>query len=393
MKKLFISLLAAAAAISSANAQDSTSSAPLVLSGSVDTYYRTTLNTDDQGPYANNAASFDNGTGFNIGMVNLIASKEGDKSGFVADLVFGPRGDEATFNGGSVFGNTTSAAINQLYAYYNINDKLTFTMGNFNTFLGYEVISPAANYNYSTSYLFSYGPFSHTGAKLDIGITDELSAMVGTFVTDEKNSLQNNLEFGAQLGYSNDALGIYLNYWGKNGGADGSDSSSYHQIDLTAGFQANDDLYLGLNATYATLKVSPNADDKSVQETGFAGLALYAQYAVSDAFSLGVRGEFTQDRNGYIGLPQESVDFTGGDFNTKGGVTALTLSAQYKVGDLTFIPEIRTDIFGALSTDEVDGNTSAEDAALPRWDNSTNGDQSDLKKGITAISLAAVYAF
>ena len=47
---------------------------------------------------------------------------------------------------------------------------MTVTLGNFNTFLGYEVISPAANFNYSTSYMFSYGPFSHTGMKLDFSV-------------------------------------------------------------------------------------------------------------------------------------------------------------------------------------------------------------------------------
>ncbi|HAE72380.1 MAG TPA: porin, partial [Flavobacteriaceae bacterium] len=44
----------------------------------------------------------------------------------------------------------TGNIVNQLYMYWNVSDKVTLTMGNFNTFLGYEVISPAANFNYST---------------------------------------------------------------------------------------------------------------------------------------------------------------------------------------------------------------------------------------------------
>ena len=66
------------------------------------------------------------------------------KSGVVADLAFGPKADDANLAG----------AINQLYAYYNISDKITVTAGQFNTFLGYEVISPAANFNYTVSYLY-----------------------------------------------------------------------------------------------------------------------------------------------------------------------------------------------------------------------------------------------
>ena len=97
-----------------------------------------------------------------MGMANIIMSYEGEKSGFVADLVFSPRGADAVF-GSPQAGDfyRSSNMVNQLYAYYNVSDSFTLTMGNFNTFLGYEVISPVANFNYTTSYMFSYGPFSH----------------------------------------------------------------------------------------------------------------------------------------------------------------------------------------------------------------------------------------
>ena len=42
-------------------------------------------------------SSFANNTGFALGMANIIASYEGEKVGVVADLVFGPRGTDATF--------------------------------------------------------------------------------------------------------------------------------------------------------------------------------------------------------------------------------------------------------------------------------------------------------
>ena len=76
-------------------------------------------------------------------------------------------------------------------------------MGNFNTFLGYEVISPAANFNYSTSYMFSYGPFSHTGLKADIALSDDVSLMLAVLnSTDytESQPIGEDYMFGAQLG-------------------------------------------------------------------------------------------------------------------------------------------------------------------------------------------------
>ena len=63
-------------------------------------------------------------------MVNLIAAYQGEKVGFVADVVFGPRGQAA------VFGTASGQAIvNQIFAYYKFSDAVTLNMGQFNTFL------------------------------------------------------------------------------------------------------------------------------------------------------------------------------------------------------------------------------------------------------------------
>ena len=148
MKKLFTTLAMAIIGIAVAQETEPTFS----LSGTVDTYFR----SSEYAP----GTSFANLPGFSLGMANLIFAYEGEDHGFVADLVMGPRGTEAVFNSSG-----SSNIVNQLYVYYNLSDSVTLTFGNFNTFLGYEVISPAANFNYSTSYLFSYGPFSHTGLK------------------------------------------------------------------------------------------------------------------------------------------------------------------------------------------------------------------------------------
>ena len=147
------------------------------ITGSVDVYARFNLNSYnrnyDDFLAPSPATSFANDPGFAIGMANVIMSYEMGKLGAVADLVFGPRGEDAVFNSiGS------SNIVNQLYAYWNVSDKITLSLGNWNTYLGYEVISPTANFNYSTSYMFSYGPFSHTGLKVDFALNDEFSAMV-----------------------------------------------------------------------------------------------------------------------------------------------------------------------------------------------------------------------
>jgi hypothetical protein len=52
-------------------------------------------------------------------------------------------------------------------------------MGKWFTHVGYEVPDAYANRNYSMDYMFSYGPFSHTGIKLDVDANSNVGFMVG----------------------------------------------------------------------------------------------------------------------------------------------------------------------------------------------------------------------
>lgn len=367
VKSLFFGgMLFASAGI---QAQDSTSSeSKLNLTGSIDTYFRTTLNTSDNigGASIAPGTSFANQTGFAMGMANIILEKSIDNSGFVADLVFGPRGADAVFNDVAPLN-----IVNQIFAYWNASEKLTLSAGNFNTFLGYEVISPTANFNYSTSYMFSYGPFSHMGIKADYAITEKISAMVGLLnPTDFTSSINvSNLSLGVQLGYSDDETGIFLNYLGGNQTlVDGSDPM--HQIDLTA-TRTIGDFSLGINATINTITESAPDDSQIDTSRSFSGVAAYLQYMFSESFSLGFRGEYFSVVKGYID-PGISLDSMG-----DGSVIDLTLSANYKIGALTLIPEFRIDVF--------------DDNIIPTKD----FDVSDTKftDQLMSFTLAAVYAF
>ena len=310
--------------ISAQDTDESTPEPTFNFSGSVDTYFRSSFTEDPVAP----GTSFANLNGFSLGMANFIVSYEGEKSGFVADVVFGPRGSDAVF--GSV-GNS-SEMVNQLYAYYNIAEGVTVTLGNFNTFLGYEVISPAANFNYSTSYMFSYGPFSHTGAKLDFSISEDVSLMLGVFnQTDQTEANYDRYTaFGAQLGL----YGQFINLLA---------GDEYFQLDYTGGFDLSDSFFLGINATTATL----------AGDTGFAGVALYPQLTASDSFAIGLRGEFFSETDGFGALVSD------GDADN----FSLTLTGSFTSGNFIFKPELRLDsasseIFAISPTETSDSLTS-----------------------------------
>ena len=344
------------------------------LSGSIDAYFRQNLNApnkffdldsdDEYESYNAPGSSFANQPGFALGMANAVISYEKGSVGAVADLVYGPRGTDA------VFGSTTasSSIVNQLYVYWNVSDKVTLTFGNWNTFLGYEVISPAANFNYSTSYMFSYGPFSHSGLKADFALDDNWSAMLAVMNATDYTDFNpfGGYSFGGQLGYSTDSGSTFLNvlYGDQDGDYTdvgmGEGAGSLFQVDITTGYDLSDSFYLGLNATYNTTDAGDLADDY-----GFYGVALYAQAALSESFSIGLRPEYFSEF-GYFG----AIGAT--DAAGDADVFAITLSGNAKVGPLTFIPEFRLD--SASEDVFFDGDLAPQD-------------------GLASFLLAAVYSF
>ncbi|MEL6357714.1 MAG: outer membrane beta-barrel protein [Bacteroidota bacterium] len=152
------------------------------LTGFVDAYYQAGLteSSEAEEPIAFPTSFTDQTNQFAIGMVNLMATKEMGKVSFVGQVGFGPRAVAANSdsNDDGSFGDNFASTIQQLYVSYSPSDAVTFTLGNFGTFVGYEVIDAPANVNYSTSYLFSNGPFYHTGAKVDFAISDGFGKMV-----------------------------------------------------------------------------------------------------------------------------------------------------------------------------------------------------------------------
>ncbi|GAB3639345.1 hypothetical protein GCM10027422_49360 [Hymenobacter arcticus] len=71
------------------------------------------------------------------------------------------------------------AAIKQAYFTYRATPKLSFTVGQFGTHIGYAVIDAPLNYNYSLSNLFNNGPFYHLGLKVGYSFNDRAALMLG----------------------------------------------------------------------------------------------------------------------------------------------------------------------------------------------------------------------
>lgn len=202
----------------------------IVFKGSIDVYFRGNINgtNDDENGTVAPVTAFANLPGFALGMFNLVSTYEKNNVGAVSDLVFGPRGVDAVFKS-----QGSKNLVNQLYVFWNLSDAIKLTLGNFNTFLGYEVISPVDNFNYSTSYLFSYGPFSHTGIKADFDFKNGFTGMVGLFNPNDATDFNLTKDYvgGFQLGYSTDKANAYIN---------STISEDFVQLDVTAGMNFTD---------------------------------------------------------------------------------------------------------------------------------------------------------
>lgn len=132
----------------------------LTITGSVDAYYK----LDFAKTTANSLTSFtQTHNAFSLGMASVKFEHKGDKVSAVADLGFGPRAKDFAYTD-----NGITQAVKQMYVSYAPADWLKFTMGTWGTHVGYELLDPQLNRNYSMSYMFTNGPFSHTGLKAEI---------------------------------------------------------------------------------------------------------------------------------------------------------------------------------------------------------------------------------
>ena len=322
------------------------------ITGSADVYYR----YDFTKTKANNLTSFTNShNSFALGMASLKAEHKSDKVGAVIDLGFGQRATEFSYNENGIL-----AAIKQLYVSYSPTEWLKLTAGTWATHVGYELLDPQLNRNYSMSYMFTNGPFSHTGLKAEV--TEGKSGfMLGIsnatdFRTPPDEQINKKFLIGQYSLAVNDNVKLYLNYVGGKS----PDTSKVNQFDFVATAKVNDKFNVGFNATVNNTKSwngIKNLDGKS-----WWGSALYLNVDPQSWFGFTLRTEYFNDKNN-LKIP-----------HTQDGcnIFATTFSANFKANGFILIPEFRID---NSSTEIFVDKTGAP------------------KKSFGSFLLAAVYSF
>lgn len=288
----------------------------LSVGGYVDAYYAYhTASKKDATPgwaggTANNGRIFEKGSEqFNLGLVQTKFTIGTNDWSVVADLVHGPNAEQTNFNNFKLIsydldndGNpdieesftTTSTVVKQAYVSAVLFPNAQLTVGQFSTHIGYEVVETYQNANYMLGYLFGYGPFYHTGAKIDYDFGGKVGIMLG-IVNGWDSYVDNNREKTAiaQLSFPVlSPLTLIVNYAG------GDEGDGWQNIgDLVVQYELSSKLKVGLNL------VAGNVNSKSANEVqNWGGVALYLTFAPINSLAFSYRGEYYDDQKGVRGL-------------------------------------------------------------------------------------------
>ncbi|HRH51114.1 MAG TPA: outer membrane beta-barrel protein [Panacibacter sp.] len=305
------------------SAQDSTKSPGPTITGSVDAYYRYNFNNPKDYPYNSPTSFTHSSNSFELGMASIRADHSFGKVGATIDLGFGKRAEEFAYND-----QGTSLAIKQMYITYAPASAIKFTLGTWATHVGYELVDAYLNRNYSMSYMFTNGPFTHTGLRADISLGGKNAFMLGiSNPTDYRTapSMPKSVIAQFSTGSKDDKLKLYLNFVGGKQ----NDTKKVVQGDIVSTYAVSSKFSIGFNGTLQSVRLADSAFNWSTSD--WWGAALYLNVDPVSWFGLTLRGEYIGDNDEYLGLKH---------------VFAPTLSGNFKINNLTIIPEFRLDNAG-----------------------------------------------
>jgi hypothetical protein len=279
----------------------------------------------------NQFRAYDQANGFALHWFGLDLTHAPDPIGGGLNLRLGP--GAALFNA-ATFGGPDAANGLQYVKNAYVNWKpggqegtVTLTIGKFNQPFGSEVPESQYNMNYTRSMLYWYAqPLFLTGFKLDWAITDQFSTSL-FLVNGWNNSLDNNLGKSAAIQFSYMPSPKFMAVIGYIGGPEQNDvapatapatglvevtdsgSRFRHFVDLILDIKPTKELRFLVNADYGTEKAPPGTTmsdgaggTSPVDNWTWYGVNVGIGYALADVFSIGVRGEYYKDPQGFSTL-------------------------------------------------------------------------------------------
>ena len=211
-----------------------------------------------------------------------------------------------------------------------LGSGLKLQFGKFVTYHSAEVIEAKDNFNYSRSFLFNFAiPFAHTGFmagyKFSEAFAANLYAVNGWDVATDNNK---GKTFGVGLAVTPmDPLQFNFNFMYGPEQANNTSNNRF-LFDWVGTFKAMKNLTLVANIDYGNEGKDPLNSGRDSEWYGVAG---YVNYDFTDSFSMAVRGEYFNDKDGVrTGIAQELKE--------------ITVTADFKIAkNLLIRPEYRHD--------------------------------------------------
>jgi hypothetical protein len=192
--------------------------------------------------------------------------------------------------------------------------------GKFASMLGYETNYAKDNNNFSRAYLFNFLPFYHSGLRVTLPVTDQVSLLYmltnGIQQTEDFNNFKSS--HIAAIVKPTSKIAWTLNYYfgqeqSDNAQPDGPDGF-FRVFDTYVAYSATPALSFGLDVNYVTNEVNKSDPSLSLQ-----GIGAYGRYHVTGPAALAVRYERLDDEGLFGGIEQVLHE--------------ITATAEYKFAD------------------------------------------------------------
>jgi hypothetical protein len=188
-----------------------------------------------------------------------------------------------------------------------VGNGITAKLGHFYTIIGNESVMAPDNFFYSHTYLMQYGePFTQTGLLASYSPTENLTINAGTVT-------------GSIIGGWDGVFDHNLEQWGFLGGVTWTNNQTSFTANATHGVQDQkigdwnlyslvlhhdffEDLHFTLQHDYGWADNAVNN-----QAAQWYGLAPYLIYDLSDTISVGIRGEWFRDDEGFRALSRARI--------------------------------------------------------------------------------------
>jgi hypothetical protein len=238
------------------------------------------------------------------------------------------------YSGAKIATSSTQVQLAQAYAQW-IGGPLTVIAGKYLTIVGAEGLLASGNTNVTRSLLYSYEPVTHTGVRLTYAADSTLNLILGVnngFVISDELSARTDKTLEAGAAWTPNKMFSWSlgGYYGRDSNALGIPASQYI-IDTVATWTATSALTVivsgdvgstndawGLNTTTAT----------------WYGGAVYVNYAINDTWRVSARGEYYDDKDGYLTLYNQNFSALG--YNESTATIKSAVGQNLYEGTVTF---------------------------------------------------------